>query len=134
MNSKETMTVILCKPGKLAQKAEIGTTLEDLQDAVGGDIQAIYPYEEEVAVVCDDEGKISGKALNRAIYNEDGEMVDIIAGTFFICDCSGENFGSLSKEQLERYGAQFHYPENFIRINDEIKALKYKPETSRDER
>ena len=84
--------------------------------------------------VCDDEGKISGKALNRAIYNEDGEMVDIIAGTFFICDCSGENLGSLSKEQLERYGAQFHYPENFIRINDEIKALKYKPETSRDER
>ena len=134
MKPKETITVILCEPGKFARKAEIGTTLADLQGAVGGDIQAIYPYEEEVAVVCDDEGKISGKALNRAIYNEDGEMVDIIAGTFFICDCSGENFGSLSKEQLERYGAQFHYPENFIRINDEIKALKYKPETSRDER
>lgn len=134
MKPKETITVILCEPGKFARKAEIGTTLADLQGAVGGDIQAIYPYSEEVAVVCDDEGKISGKALNRAIYDDSGEIIDIIAGTFFICDCSGENFGSLSREQLNRYGTQFHYPEKFIKINDQIKALKYKPETSRDER
>ncbi len=134
MIPKETMTVILCEPGKYAREAEIGTTLSDLQSAVGGYIQAIYPYAEEVAVVSDEEGKIAGKSLNRAIYADDGEMVDIISGTFFICDCSGGNFGSLSKEQLERYGKQFYYPERFIRINDEIRPLKYKPETSRDER
>lgn len=134
MKLKEMITVILCEPGKLARKAEIGTSLEDLQKVVGGDIQAIYPYSEEVALVCDDEGKINGKGLSRAVYSEDGEMIDIIAGTFFICDCSGENFGSLNEEQLERYEKQFRFPENFIRVNGEIKAIKYIPEISRDER
>lgn len=134
MKPKDTITVILCEPGKFARKAEIGTSLEDLQRVVGGNIEPFYPYEEAVCLVCDDEGKICGKELNRAVYGDNGEMVDIMAGTFFICDCSGERFGSLNEEQLERYGKQFRYPENFIRINDEIKAIKYKPETSRDER
>jgi len=134
MKPKSTITVIIVEPHKLARKAEIGTDLADLQKVVGGDIEPFYPYEEAVCLVCDDESKINGKDLNRAIYDKDGEMIDIIAGTFFICDCSGERFGSLSKEQLERFGKQFYYPENFIRLNGEIKALKYKPETSRDER
>ena len=134
MKPKDTITVILCEPGKFARKAEIGTTLEDLQSVVGGDIEPFYPYDEQVCLVCDEEGKIKGKELNRAIYDKDGEMIEIMAGTFFICDCSGQRFGSLSKEQLERYGKQFLYPERFIRLNGEIKALKFKPETNRDER
>jgi hypothetical protein len=55
-------------------------------------------------------------------------MLDIIAGTCFICDCRGENFGSLSDEQLSRFSKQFKYPERFFRVNDEIKAIPYKPE------
>lgn len=78
--------------------------------------------------VGDDEGKICGKPLNRAIYNEDGTIMDIMAGTFFICDCSKPSFGSLSKEQQQRFVNQFKYPESFFRINEEIKAVKYKPE------
>ena len=78
--------------------------------------------------ICDDEGKICGKPLNRAIYNEDGTIMDIMAGTFFICDCSKPSFGSLSKEQQQRFVNQFKYPESFFRINEEIKAVKYKPE------
>ena len=78
--------------------------------------------------VCDDEGKICGKPLNRAIYNEDGTIMDIMAGTFFICDCSKPSFGSLSEEQQQRFLKQFKYPEQFCRINGEITAIKYKPE------
>ncbi len=78
--------------------------------------------------VGDDEGKIYGKPLNRAIYNEDGTIMDIMAGTFFICDCSKPSFGSLSEEQQQRFVNQFKYPEQFCRINGEITAIKYKPE------
>lgn len=134
MKPKKIITVVLVEPGKFARVTDIGTELSDLQRAVGGNIETFYPYEEEVCIVCDDESKITGKDLNRAIYNKDGEMIDIIAGTFFICDCSGESFGSLSREQQERYTKQFLYPESFIRVNDEIKALKYKPEKSADAR
>ena len=87
-NMDNKITVVLVEPGKLARIAQIGTSLSELQAAVDGNIETFYPYEEQVCIVCDDEGKICGKPLNRAIYNEDGTIMDIMAGTFFICDCS----------------------------------------------
>ena len=127
-SKKEQITVVICEPGKLARVANIGTELKDLQAVVGGNIETFYPYEEQVCIVCDDEGKICGKPLNRAIYNEDGTIMDIMAGTFFICDCSKPSFGNLSEEQQQRFLKQFKYPEQFCRINGEITAIKYKPE------
>lgn len=76
-SKKEQITVVICEPGKLARVANIGTELTDLQAVVGGNIETFYPYEEQVCIVCDDEGKICGKPLNRAIYNEDGTIMDI---------------------------------------------------------
>ena len=124
----ETITVVLLEPGKCARAAEIKTGLRNLQQVVGGDIEAAYYFDEAVCVVCNDEGKINGMPLNRSVYDEDKNVIDIIAGTAFICDCSGENFGSLNEEQLKRYQNQFKYPENFFRINGEIKGIPFKPE------
>lgn len=122
------ITVVMVKPGELAKTMEIGNALEDLQKAVGGDIEAFYPFEEEVCIVCNEEGKFNGMAPNRAVYGEDKQIMDIIFGPFFICDCSGENFGSLSKEQLEKYSKQFKYPEHFLRNDRDVIAIPYKPE------
>ena len=77
--------------------------------------------------VANDEGKINGLPLNRAIRDEDtNEIVDIIAGTFFICDCRKESFGSLSEEQQKRYLEKYRLPERFFRTRDGIEAVSYK--------
>lgn len=124
-----TIQVVLVEPGKLARIAQIGTTLEAMQQTVGGDIEAYYPFEEQVCIVCNGEGKINGLPLNRAIRDEDtGDIADIIAGTFFICDCSGESFGSLSKEQQKRYLEKYRLPERFFRSRDGIESVPYKPQ------
>lgn len=47
-----TIRVVLVEPGKLARIAQIGTTLEAMQQAVGGDIEAYSPFEEQVCIVC----------------------------------------------------------------------------------
>lgn len=78
--------------------------------------------------VLNDEGKYNGMRPCRAIYGEGREMMDIIFGPFFICDCSTPYFGSLNKEQLERYKKQFQNPEHFFRVGGEIKAVPYRPE------
>ena len=62
------------------------------------------------------------------LKHEEKELADVIAGTFLICDCSGSDFGSLSKEQAERYRKQFQYPKRFYRENGAIKAVPYNPE------
>lgn len=125
-----TIRVVLVEPGKYAREAEIGTSLSELQEVCGGWIQTYYPFEEMVCIVCNDEGKLIGMPLNRGIKDsETGELLEIIAGPFFICDCSTENFGSLTQEQVERYKEQFKKPERFYQIDEQIIAVPYDPTT-----
>ena len=134
-DNRETIRVVYCEPGRLAQVKEIGTELEDLQRAVGGGlIETFYPFEDEMnaVVVCNDEGKFNGMRPCRAFYGEDGKMMDIVFGPFFICDCSGENFASLSDEKLQHFAEQFRYPEHYLRIDGELKAVRYDPTRGRD--
>ena len=231
----KTIRVVLLEPGKLARVADIDASLEGLQKTVKGDIEPFYPFEEQVCIVCNEEGKINGMKLNRAVYAEpeqidmtygemcrqfreaedkgnhmegyivftedsfdkpysefsrtyvvssnnkafqsgmggysiygsclDGtdpcvrlegymaaekggekgwkiercytqeqtrEMVDIIAGPCFICDCSGESFGSLNEEQQRRYSEMFKRPEHFFMMGDTIKAVPYTPEKNHE--
>lgn len=235
----DTIKVVLLEPGKLARIADIDASLKGMQKIVGGSIEAYYPFEEQVCIVCNDEGKINGMDLNRAIREEDTvtdmtyaeltnlfrnterdgsgkhisgyvvfsadsfteayseeartylvssdnkafrpnmggysiygsavdgsdpsarleqymatekggedgwkiercyikepgrEILDIIAGPCFICDCRGENFGSLSAEQLDRYTKKFKYPEQFLRMNGNFEAIPYKPQNKDHER
>lgn len=127
------ITVVFLEPGKLARIEQIDASLEGLQGAVGGYIEAMYPFEEQVCVICNEEGKINGMPLNRAI-RMDGQILDVIAGPFFICDCRGENFGSLSAEQQRRYLKLFKYPERVMKINGEIASIPYNPTPKGKER
>ncbi|MCD8149852.1 MAG: DUF3846 domain-containing protein, partial [Clostridiales bacterium] len=56
----EKINVLLVKPGQFPEEVQIGTKLEELQEAVGGMIEVTYPFDELVAIVCNDEGKING--------------------------------------------------------------------------
>ena len=79
------MEVLLVEPGKEARMTEVGNDLRSLQSLVGGYIEATYPFDDPVALVCNDEGKIMQMPLNRALRGEDGKIYDAIAGPFFIC-------------------------------------------------
>ena len=132
MSEENRIKVVYVEPGRLARTAEIGTELSDLQAAVGGWIETFYPFEEEVCIVCDDEGKFDGALPNRAVRDGDGKIVDIIFGPFFICDCSGEEFGSLTDEQIKKYTEMFRLPERFYRFEDFLKAEEYDPRIRSD--
>jgi len=124
----EKIKVLMVEPGKKAYEKEIGTSLEEMYAALDCDcIQTFYPYEDLVVIVCDDEGKINGGRPNRAIYGEDGKMMDVICGKFFIADCSTSSFKSLPDDMMEKYKKQFLMPERFCRINGEILAVKFDP-------
>ena len=129
---EDKMTVILLEPGKLARTAKIGRSLRELQQIVGGGIEAAYYFPETVCLVCNEEGKVCGLPLNRAVYGRRGELLDIIAGTAFICDCQGENFDSLSTEQLARYKKRFLYPKYFIRTAEGIMGVPYRLTAERE--
>ena len=117
------MDVLLVRPNMYPQAVQVGCELEDLQKAVGGYIQAVYPFEEPVALVMDEEAKLTGKDLNRALRDEDGDMYDIIAGDFLVVGLGEEDFSSLSPELMKQFEEHFHQPEMFVRMGRSIMAL-----------
>ena len=225
----ETISVLLIQPGKYPKTVAIKDSLEAMQALVGGDIEEYMPFEDEVAIICNEEGKMIGLPLNRAVYSEeevdipygemaqkfreaekngehlngyivftedsftekyplesrtyvvssdnkayrpnmggysiygtsldgtdknvrleaymaaekggkDGwkiercymkerEMIEIMAGDFFICHApvSSEKFLSLPSDLTKKYSEKFRYPEKFVRTDDGIKAIPYKP-------
>lgn len=100
------MKILFVEPGKEAQPAEIQGDLKEMQAIVGGQIQALYPWEDPVALICNDEGKLLRLPLNRAL-----EDYDMIAGNFFICGVEGDRFVSLSDPLMIKYQKKFRYPE-----------------------
>lgn len=118
------MNVLVVEPMKKPYMKDVDAGLHSLQQEVGGYIEAIYPYEDLVGLVCNEEGKMEGLPLNRTIYGKNGEMFDIIAGTFLIVGLSEDNFSELSIELAEKYARLFEYPEMFYSINGGIEVQK----------
>lgn len=112
----EKINVLLVKPGQFPKEVQIGTKLEELQEAVGGMIEVTYPFDELVGIICNDEGKINGLPLNRAMRDADGKVYDIIAGDFLVVGLTEDDFCSLTPEQVKFYEEKFHRPETFLKM------------------
>lgn len=124
----EKMTVLVVEPMKEPYVKEIDPGLHALQAEVGGDIGAAYPFRDPVALVCNDEGKLIGLDLNRGLRDENGELYDIMAGTFLVVGLGEEDFASLSPELAQKYMEHFRQPEQFISLGGQIIALPVEPE------
>ena len=119
------MKILVIEPEKCPVVREIIDSLEEMQVIVGGYIQAIYPFADEVALVCNDEGKLQGLPLNRALRDAEGKIYDVISGTFFLCTApaDSDDFQSLTDEQMAKYKALFHTPEIFLNLGGQILCL-----------
>lgn len=125
----ETISVLLIQPGKYPKTVEIEDSLEAMQALVEGDIEEYMPFEDEVAIICNEEGKVNGLPLNRAVYDSEHQMIEIMAGDFFICHApfASEKFQSLPPDLAKKYSEMFRYPEKFVRTDKGITAIPYKP-------
>ena len=124
---ENTIEVLMVEPGQYPRMERIGADLRSLQKAVDGDIQAVYPYEDAVALICGEEAKLEGKPLNRALRDEKGEIYDVGAGRFFICGLGEEDFASLPKELQKKYEDKFRQPEAFLKMGSKIMAIPTEP-------
>ena len=102
---KNTLSVLQIAPGQHPKPIEIDNDLKALQQAVGGSIGASYPFEDPVAIVYNDDGKLMGLPLNRALRDESGETYDVVAGTFLVVGLGEEDFASLPGADAEIRGA-----------------------------
>ena len=123
--NENTLSVLKIAPGQYPQQVEIDNDLKALQQAVGGSIGASYPFADDpIAIVYNDDGKLMGLPLNRALWDEDGLMYDVIAGTFLVVGLGEEDFASLSPELAQKYEEHFHQPEDFIQLGHRMMIVR----------
>lgn len=126
------MKILVVEPGSATVERTIANTLTAMQAVVGGSIQAVYPFDEPIALVCHEEGKLLGLPLNRALRHPDtDEVYDIIAGTFFLCQAppESEQFESLTAEQIAVYTEHFKSPELFFETARGVAIIQCMEET-----
>lgn len=130
------LKVIVCRPGEVAEIVTIEDKLEAMQEIVGDLIQPWDPFYSEsderyenVAIVCNEEGKYIALEPSRAIFDENGMLLDVIAGPFFICYAPvwSENFESLPADLEEEFERKFRLPEKFYRTESGLLVMKYDP-------
>lgn len=118
--------VLWVKPGCKPKPRMIENDYRTLQKAVGGTFQAVYPWDDPVALICNDDGKLLNLPPNRVIFvdeeNERGDIhmrenasvADVICGGFLVVGIHEDEFASLSDKLYAKYAKRFQYPEIFI--------------------
>lgn len=137
LTATEKLSVLLIQPGKAPRMVEIPDTLDAMQELVGGYIEEYMPFDDEVAIIVNEEGKLNGLPPNRAIFTEDGKQIaDVLVGDFFIVKSpvDSDKYQSLPKDLAKKYAEKFKYPERFYRQNGEIKVHQIKPKELSDAR
>lgn len=109
----ELAKIVLVEPGKTPKILTKPLTLDYMQKAVGGYIETVCPFEDSVAIICNEEGKLMGLPLNRALCDKAGNMYDILCGTFLIVGITETDFCSLTDEQAWRYYNFYRNPQTF---------------------
>ena len=118
------MQIVVVEPERRPEVREIEDSLTTMQQIVGGLIQPIY-LDDSVALICNDEGKLMNLPANRGLRDKDGQMYDIVFGTFFLCGApaDSDHFTSLTQEQIEQYRKMFYTPEMFWGMDGRIVCL-----------
>ena len=119
------MQVLVVEPERRPEVKEIDGSLRSMQEVVGGWIQALFPFDEPLALVCNDEGKLMNLPANRGLRDKDGQIYDIVCGTFFLCGApsDSDHCTSLTPEQIERDRERFYTPEIFWGMDGRIVCL-----------
>ena len=120
----EQITVLVVEPRYAPYEKTIPHDVQAMREIVGGPITSVYPYNEPVAIVVNDEGVLQGRAFNRSVEGGYGGLV----GTFFVCGLTVDDFCSLPPDQIERFKKRFHKAEILVGFcGDEPVTLKVEP-------
>ena len=113
------MNILIVEPGKRPYAKEISRDLASLQQTVGGYIQAIYPFDDPVALVCEEEALYRPEQK----WNRPVPPYGVIKGTFFICGLGEESFTDLPQELVEKYTQHFEQAYDFVQIGSRLMPI-----------
>lgn len=82
------ISVLIKEPGKSPRHVWISNTLENLQKTVGGYIETVTLFS-DLVIICDEEGRLKGKAPCCTVCGVD------LVGTIIFAGVEGDEFSDL---------------------------------------
>ena len=102
LQEENLLAVVFVEPHKKPVVRKIRNEYEDISHAVGGLIEHIYQKDGTI-LVANEESKLLGMDGNRRL--NDGKS--ILAGPFFVVGDDGEDYRSLTEEEIKKYMNRF---------------------------
>lgn len=117
------MKALLVKPKCVPEIINLKNTLDDWYKYVGNPVEIIYPFKDRVAIICNEEGKLRHLAYNRPLFDDTGQVYDIITGNFLIVGLppvsqDDGSICSLTNYQLQKFFLKFRTPYEYYLLNN----------------
>ena len=100
------MRCLIVKPGMRPDTTDIPNTLEDLQAAVGGYIEAVM-LSDTAALLVNEDGKNLGLPFNRVLLDKRCFLRDTLVGNILIVGVKGSELCDLSPDEIRFYTQAF---------------------------
>ena len=108
------MKILALEPHRKPQIVEIDGSLKSMQETVKGPIEAIYPFDDPVALVCEEEALYHPEQK----WNRPIKGYGVIKGTFFLCGLGEDDFTDLPQELTEKYTEFFRQAYDFVLVGN----------------
>lgn len=125
----ETMKVLVVEPRQAPCVREIPVGEDSLGVVVGGPIAATYPFDDMAALIYNDEAKNLGMELNRALYDGNGRVYDVVPGTFVIAGLGDGCFTSLPEDLTEKFARRFQTIEVYAQVGSRMVMFQVPQDT-----
>ena len=99
------MKILLIRAKENPVLRDVPHQLSIFQRLVGGRIEVVEPFEDNVILVCDESGRNNGKPINRVI----NDHMDV-CGDFFLRGHDGEGLSDFPVELAQKYISLFSLP------------------------
>lgn len=107
---EKSIRVLVIDPLLSPVQTVIANTLKEKQRIVGGKIAVINPFDDAVAIICNNDQSEGTAVLNRRIGGRIFLGTLILVGT----DPGAESFVSLTDAQIDRYTKRFLLGESYV--------------------
>ncbi len=117
----EKITVLAVRQNEAPEMIELEDDLRAMQDFVGGNIEAVRPWGDDVIIICDEEAVLKQLAPNKIIKHPSGDVCCVICGAFFLCLAprNSEVFMSLPRMMADRCIPLMVSPARSVEVCDE---------------
>ena len=120
---------VLCEPGKYSEIIQTGLSVSDIQELLGGFVQAYFPYDDDTVMLYNGNRTGDNDDFCRAVLSRDEEeYLRGMYGPFLIVNKADSGFRGLSLEQCMEFSGMFRYPEVQAEVNGGKAIFRYEIE------